>query len=80
LSRTSLKREYAWLDWQRIARGKNVTFNPPVGHPLTGLPAICAVYHVEQKDANAAPLPAKDIILRYFREGLKTFTLRTAIA
>jgi 2-hydroxychromene-2-carboxylate isomerase len=70
LSRTSLKREYAWRDWQRIARGKDVPFNLPAGHPLTGLPAIRAVYHVEQKDANAAPLLAKDIILRYFREGL----------
>src|SRR5215470_7141622 len=53
-----------------IARGKDVPFNPPAGHPLTGLPAIRAVYHVEQKDANAAPLLAKNIILRYYREGL----------
>jgi len=40
LSRTPLKRDYARLDWQRLARLKGVPFSLPENHPRTGLPAI----------------------------------------
>jgi len=72
LSRTPLKREYAWHDWQRLARLKGVPFNPPRDHPKVGLPAIRAFYHLEHKDPHAAARLAKHIIVGYFREGLDT--------
>ena len=59
LSRTPLKREYARHDWQRLARLKNVPFNPPADHPKVGLPAIRAFYHLERDDARAAARLAK---------------------
>ncbi len=72
LSRTPLKREYAWHDWQRLARLKRVPFNLPPDHPKVGLPAIRAFYHLERKDPPAAARLAKHIIVGYFREGLDT--------
>lgn len=72
LTRTPLKREYAQHDWQRLARLKGVAFKPPDQHPRTGLPAIRAFYHVERSDPRAAAALAKQIIVRYFRDGLDT--------
>src|SRR5262245_26856638 len=71
LSRTPLKRDYACLDWQRLARLKGVPFSPPENHPRTGLPAIRAFYHLERKDADAAAF-AKRTIIGYFQDGLDT--------
>jgi len=70
LSRTPLKRQYAWRDWQRLARLKGVRFNPPKTHPMTGLQAIRAFYHLEREDARAAAAFAKKIIIGYFEEAL----------
>ena len=59
LSSTPLKRDYARLDWRRLARLKGVPFGPPENHPRTGLPAIRAFYHLERKDADTAAAFAK---------------------
>lgn len=72
LSRTPLKREYAWHDWQRLARLKGVAFKPPAGHPKTGLPAIRAFYHLERVDPHAAARLAKNIVTAYFQDGFDT--------
>ncbi len=65
LSRTPLKREYAWQDWQRLARLKGVPFKLPDQHPKVGLAAIRAFYGLERKDAPAAARLAKSIIFGY---------------
>jgi 2-hydroxychromene-2-carboxylate isomerase len=70
LSRTPLKREYARRDWRRLARQKGVAFAPPENHPLTGLPALRAFYHVERLDERAAAKFAMALISGYFEEGL----------
>src|SRR5580658_10143949 len=72
LSRTPLKREYARHDWQRLARLTNVPFNLPADHPKVGLPAIRAFYHLEREDARAAARFAKNVIVKYFQDGLDT--------
>jgi 2-hydroxychromene-2-carboxylate isomerase len=61
LSRTTLKRDCARRDWQRLARLKGVPFNLPENHPRTGLSAIRAFYHLERKDALAAAALAKRV-------------------
>jgi 2-hydroxychromene-2-carboxylate isomerase len=66
LTHTPLKGEYAYRDWQRIARLKKVSFNPRPDHPLTGLPAIRAFYAVDSIDAGAASKLAETIIKAYF--------------
>ena len=70
LSRTPLKREYARRDWERLARQKGVAFAPPENHPLTGLPALRAFYHMERLDDRAAAQLAKALISGYFEKGL----------
>jgi 2-hydroxychromene-2-carboxylate isomerase len=72
LSSTPLKRDYARLDWERLARLKGVPFRPPENHPRTGLPAIRAFYCVERKDPRMAAALAKRIIIGYFQNGLDT--------
>src|SRR5262245_27322151 len=72
LSRTPLKGDYARRDWQRLARLKGVPFSPPENHPKTGLPAIRAFYHLEQKDPHVAAAFAKRMIIAYFQNGLDT--------
>jgi 2-hydroxychromene-2-carboxylate isomerase len=70
LSRTPLKRDYAKRDWQRLARLKGITFSPPKSHPMTGLPAIYAFYHIDQLDSHAAARLAKNILVGYFEGAL----------
>jgi len=70
LSHTPLKNEYVDRDWRRLARLKNVPFNPRPGHPLTGLPAIRAFYAIDGQDANAAAKFAAMVIRAYFCDGL----------
>jgi len=70
LSRTPLKRDYALRDWQRIARLKGVPFSPPARHPMTGLAAIRAFYHLDRTDPAAAARLAAALIAAYFRSGL----------
>jgi 2-hydroxychromene-2-carboxylate isomerase len=55
LSRTPLKREYAWHDWQRLARMKGVPFNLPPDHPKVGLPAIRASITLSAKTRMLPP-------------------------
>ena len=70
LSRTPLKREYARLDWERLARWKRVPFRPPESHPMTGLPALRAFYAVDRVDKTAAAGFAKALLFNYFAEGV----------
>jgi 2-hydroxychromene-2-carboxylate isomerase len=70
LSRTPLKGDYARHDWQRLARLKGVPFHPPEKHPMVGLPAIRAFYCIERRDARAAAVLAKNIIISYFTDAL----------
>ena len=76
LSRTPLKREYARHDWQRLARLKNVPFNPPADHPKVGLPGPSAPSITSSaKNARTAARLAKTIIVRYL-QGDTTQTIR----
>jgi 2-hydroxychromene-2-carboxylate isomerase len=72
LSSTPLKKDYAELDWKRLARLKGIAFNLPKQHPRVGLPAIRAYYHVERNDPRAAATLAKQVIIGYFRDNLDT--------
>jgi 2-hydroxychromene-2-carboxylate isomerase len=72
LSSTPLKKDYAELDWKRLARLKGIAFNLPKRHPRVGLPAIRAYYHVERNDPRAAATLAKHVIIEYFRDNLDT--------
>jgi 2-hydroxychromene-2-carboxylate isomerase len=72
LSRTPLKRDYAWHDWSRLARLKGVPFNLPADHPKVGLAAIRAFYYLDRKDARAAASLVKNVIIGYFQVGLDT--------
>jgi 2-hydroxychromene-2-carboxylate isomerase len=53
LSSTPLKKDYALLDWERIARLRGVPFNLPPHHPPVALAATRAVYAVEPDDPAA---------------------------
>lgn len=44
----------------------------PGQHPRVGLPALRAFYAVERRDAAAAALLAKRLIVGYFQDGLDT--------
>lgn len=54
LSATPLKRDYALVDWQRLARRAGIPFVLPPGHPAITLPAARAFYWIEDRDADLA--------------------------
>lgn len=70
LSSTPLKKDYAARDWARIASFKGLPFRLPNHHPSVGLPAIRAFYYLDRKDALAAALLAKTLIVDYFTANL----------
>src|SRR5262249_4947102 len=70
LSRTPMKGDYARHDWQRIARSRNVRFQPHPDHPIVQIPATRAYYWVERHHPHAAHEFGRAAFRAYFGEGL----------
>ena len=72
LSSTPLKKDYALLDWQRIARLRWVPFNLPPHHPPIALAATRAVYAVERDDPAAVGPLVHALFTAGYVDGLDT--------
>ncbi|MEW5420670.1 2-hydroxychromene-2-carboxylate isomerase [Amorphus sp. 3PC139-8] len=75
LSSTPLKRDYAWRDWQRIARLRGVPFRLPDHHPSVALAATRVFYLIEETDPAAAPGFARAVFEAYFTHGIDSGSL-----
>lgn len=72
LSATPLKRDYARLDWARIARAQGLAFRLPADHPRVALAATRAFYWIEHESPKRAIPFAKRVFSGYFTEDLDT--------
>lgn len=72
LSSTPMKAEYAFNDWKRIARLRNLQFHLPAEHPYVALAATRAFYWVEAQSLDTSKQFARRIFDRYFHVGLDT--------
>jgi 2-hydroxychromene-2-carboxylate isomerase len=69
LSRTPMKGDYARHDWQRIARYRNVPFQPHPDHPIVQIPATRAYYWIERRRPEMAHEFGRAAFRAYFGEG-----------
>jgi 2-hydroxychromene-2-carboxylate isomerase len=72
LSSTPLKKDYALLDWGRIARLRSVPFNLPPHHPPIALAPSRAVYAVERDDPAAVGPLVHALFTAGYVDGLDT--------
>ncbi|OYW60040.1 MAG: 2-hydroxychromene-2-carboxylate isomerase [Rhizobiales bacterium 17-65-6] len=75
LSSTPLKRDYAWRDWDRIARLRGVPFRLPGHHPSVALPATRLFYVLDADDPARAKTFARAVFDAYFTRGIDSGNL-----
>lgn len=70
LSSTPLKKDYAWRDWDRMARRRAIPFALPPHHPSVALAATRAFYAIAADDGDGAVRFARAILDAYFIDGI----------
>jgi 2-hydroxychromene-2-carboxylate isomerase len=80
LSSTPLKKDYAQLDWARIARLRRVPFDLPPHHPPIALAATRAVYAVERDDVAAVGPLVHALFTAGYVDGLDTSKAEDVLA
>jgi 2-hydroxychromene-2-carboxylate isomerase len=64
-----MKGDYARHDWQRIARHRQVPFQPPADHPIVQIPATRAYYWIERAHPDVAHEFGRAAFRAYFGAG-----------